>query len=303
MKKIIFVIFLSILFFNFISFSIASNKTLIKNIIYVDDDNSDGPWDGSIEYPFRYIQDGIDIATEGDTVYVYNGTYNESYIYIKRSINLVGENRDKTIIDAKQAVDVIYVYAPYVNISGLYIRNAFRAGINLASNSSNYVNIYNNIFSDNAHGIHPYFSNKNLTISNNIFLNNVNGIYLVSSSYACIFQNNIINNSWGIRISSSTHNKIYNNNITFFKKMGIELDSFSNSNYIYNNNFIRNSGSINAYFRLFSVNNIWDENYWDGSGTRPYIIWGSILTIIPTWINIDWHPVGKPNNIQKSSFL
>ena len=28
--------------------------------------------------------------------------------------------------------------------------------------------------------------------------------------------------------------------------MGIEISSFSNHNHIYNNNFIRNSGSINA---------------------------------------------------------
>jgi parallel beta-helix repeat protein len=279
-------------------FSVSGIIIQKNNIIYVDDDNLDGPWDGSIEHPFRYIQDGIDNAVEGYTVFIFNGTYYESYININKSINLVGESRDKTIIDADQAVDIIYIYAPYVNISGFKICNAFRAGINLASNNSNYVTIYNNVFSDNAHGIHPYFHNKNLTISNNIFLNNVNGIYLVSSSYARVFHNNITYNSWGIRISSSSYNDIYDNNITFYKKMGIELYSFSNSNYIHHNNFIRNCGSINAYFRLFSLNNVWNENYWDGSGTRPYIIWGSIFTIVPTWFNIDWHPVEKPYVIQ-----
>ena len=29
-----------------------------SNMIYVDDDNIDGPWDGTQEYPFQDIQDG-----------------------------------------------------------------------------------------------------------------------------------------------------------------------------------------------------------------------------------------------------
>ncbi|HIG99638.1 MAG TPA: hypothetical protein HA258_03550, partial [Thermoplasmata archaeon] len=28
--------------------------------IYVDDSNTDGPWDGSIEHPYQFIQDGVD---------------------------------------------------------------------------------------------------------------------------------------------------------------------------------------------------------------------------------------------------
>jgi len=27
--------------------------------IYVDDDNTEGPWDGSIDYPYQFIQDPI----------------------------------------------------------------------------------------------------------------------------------------------------------------------------------------------------------------------------------------------------
>jgi len=274
---------------------VSSDKSNFIKTIYVDDI----PGSGLDNPPEDYtrIQDAIDNASDRDTIFVYNGTYHENYINIHNTINLIGENRDTTIIDANQAVDAIYVYVPYVNISGFNIQNAFRAGINLASNNSNYINISNNIFSNNAHGIHPYFTNKNLTISYNIFVNNVNGIYLVSSSYARVYKNNITNNSWGIRSSSSTYCEIYNNNITFYKKMGIELYLFSNNNYIHHNNFIRNSGSINAYFRQLSINNIWDKNYWDETRTRPYIIIGSILTYIPTWINVDWNPAVEPYDI------
>ena len=37
-------------------------------IIYVDDDNTDGPWDGTWSHPYQYIQDGVDNANAGDTI-------------------------------------------------------------------------------------------------------------------------------------------------------------------------------------------------------------------------------------------
>jgi hypothetical protein len=47
---------------------------------------------------YTSIQDAIDNASIGDTVFVYNGTYYE-IITIDKSINLVGEDRYNTIID------------------------------------------------------------------------------------------------------------------------------------------------------------------------------------------------------------
>ncbi len=48
---------------------------LFATTIYVDDDNTGGPWDGSSAHPYQYIQDGIDNSNPNDTVMVRNGTY------------------------------------------------------------------------------------------------------------------------------------------------------------------------------------------------------------------------------------
>ena len=52
--------------------------------IYVNDNNTAGPWDGSYKYPFQHIQCGINKAENGDIIYVFSGTYVEN---VKKKIN------------------------------------------------------------------------------------------------------------------------------------------------------------------------------------------------------------------------
>jgi PKD repeat protein len=70
---------------------------------------------------YSSIQDAIDNASDGYTIYVYSGIYYEN-IVIYKSINLTGENIKTTIIYGNGIDDVIKVTADYVNISGFTIR-------------------------------------------------------------------------------------------------------------------------------------------------------------------------------------
>ena len=45
--------------------------------IYVDCKNNEGPWDGTLEHPYRWIWQGIDAANSGDTVFVFFGVYSD----------------------------------------------------------------------------------------------------------------------------------------------------------------------------------------------------------------------------------
>ena len=58
-------------------------------IIYVDDDNTAGPWYGTALNPYQYIQHGINAAVSGiDDIEVAPGTYYETINFIGKAVRL-----------------------------------------------------------------------------------------------------------------------------------------------------------------------------------------------------------------------
>ena len=85
----------------------------LGNILYVDDDNTNGPWDGTINHPYQYIQDAIQAAQSHDHIYVFNGSYHE-HLHITKTLTLEGESNQHTIIDGNYISNVISITAPNV---------------------------------------------------------------------------------------------------------------------------------------------------------------------------------------------
>jgi parallel beta-helix repeat protein len=141
--------------------------------IYVDDDNTVGPWDGTMDYPYQFIQDGIDYATAGGTIFVFNGRYNENVV-ISKSLNLIGEERDSTVITGDGFGTVVKIIAEYVNLTGFTITDS-------GSNSNNA-------------GIMIHTSSNCIT-DNNIQKNNYYGLYVIEGNNT-IYHNNIIENTY-----------------------------------------------------------------------------------------------------------
>ena len=145
---------------------------------------------------YTSIQDAIDNASDGDTIYIPSGIYYEN-IVIKKSISLVGEDKNTTIIDGSGGEIVVYVLSNWVNISGFTIKNSSsyynygNGGIFI--DASSFITITDNIITKNKYGIYlyseySYYSCTNNTITRNIILNNNNGIF------CDICTNNNINN-------------------------------------------------------------------------------------------------------------
>jgi len=261
MKKILILIIL----FTFLlsgSVSLARNQ---NKTIYVDDD-------GGVD--FTRIQDAINAASNGDTIFVYSGIYYEN-ILIDKSIILQGEDKSSTIIDGGGSGDVIYISSNEVTISGLTVKNSGinpdwndpDAGIDVKSSNNN---IYDIIADSNNNGI--FIKSDENKINNNVIQNNKRyGIFIYKSNKNIIEENEITNN---IKIFES------------FTGAGV----FINEGYdcsIINNNFLDNSfGIISGYSSKINItgNRITSDStllLYKGSNLliESNNIIGSILTI------------------------
>lgn len=279
------------------------------------------------------IQSAIDNANEGDVVFVYSGIYYEN-IKIKKSIHLIGKNKNNTIIDGKGSGDVITVYADNVEINGFTIRSAgelIQIGICIKNVQNCFV--VNNIIKDNIFGISfGNSSSNNLIVSNyltnnkweginvkgqdnniydNIVEKNGVGIDLSSSSHGYIIRNEITSNSINaLELWHSEKNTITNNHIhggtqllyscynTFYNN---EIDGrfyityFSNHTTIIYNNMYE---SFNNYGYSGSYYNNWDRNYWyKWPIFLPRPIRGTYDLGKTHCFTFDWHPAKEPYDI------
>lgn len=215
--------------------------------IYVDDDNTAGPWSGTQEYPYQYIQDGIDNASDSDTVFVYNGAYHEN-IVLGKTIRLVGEDKSSTIIDGGEIIHInatIDVSAENVDICGFTIKNILYNGCGI-SNIRDNCTIHRNIITETSTGILLGFD-EGCFIYDNIINNNSCGINLLDSNDNRIVDNTIDKNDLGIVLlsmfdSRNKNNEISLNIITNNRYYGIALYG-GEENEVYLNN-IENNGNV-----------------------------------------------------------
>ena len=121
MKRVIAAITAILLFLPiFASFQTGRCEETTKNIFYVG---------GTEPENYSSIQNAIDNASDGDTIFVYNGIYNENII-VNKTIDLIGENKENTIINGyineiyENFLIAFYILADQVNLSSFTITNS-----------------------------------------------------------------------------------------------------------------------------------------------------------------------------------
>jgi len=225
LKKILSFLILILLFVTNISIIPAEND--IDRTIIVDDDNINGPWDGSWEYPFQTIHDAINDSKDGETIYVLKGTYYERTIIIDKQIDLIGENEETTIIYNKNDDQVVKIVHPNIALMGFTVRNAKSEGVLVLADN---VTLRNLILIDNGFNNIRIFSSNNCSILfSTSILNNSKGlgIKLIKSNNCNIFHFTTLGmHQIGINLESSN-----NNDISSCKDYGSNIGiRFSNSN-------------------------------------------------------------------------
>lgn len=273
----------------------SMSHLLYSNTLYV---GGDGPGN------YSTIQEAINDANNGDTIFVYNGTYVEEII-IEKTIDLIGENPVTTTIESSYIGPIIWIKADYVSVKQFTIK----ADIQCICISSS----QNNVIKNNIMTRYGSIINKKELLPDD-------GIDLVDTVDTIIANNTIHNRTLGIGSQNASNNHIYSNTITdcvacinleYFSNhnnitendcidnfyFGILISESSNYNNIYHNNFI--NCDQNAFDECM---NSWDNdypsggNYWDdytgtdndgdGIGDIPYLI--------PGGDNEDRYPLMKP---------
>ncbi len=255
---------------------------------------------------YTTIQEGIDAANPGDTVYVHASVYYENVI-INKTINLTGENKDTTIIDGNGSSNCIFVNSVnYVNITGFTVKNG-TFGVYI--NSSSYSNIRgNSIINQTIGGISLNHSSKNNIIDNFICdiinkssgWNKLYGIYLNDSSENIIETNRVYNLSaeryiYGFHFTSSSNNTISTNhvyNLTTANRSAYGMYLLNCHNNTMDSNNIselnRNDDSLGIYLSSSQYNNITSNHIFNLSANR------NVRSI---------RLAGSSNNIIKSNYL
>jgi len=243
----------------------STMSTLVGNTLYVG---------GSGEGNYTKIQDAIDNASDGDTVFVYDDSspYNE-FVWVNKSINLIGEDKNTTVIYGWGTGSrvVVYITADNVSVTGFTILNCtgfLDRGISIYK-AANVIISGNIIKNNHLEGVfNPMSSNTTIlgntfinngysisldgnrgTVKGNIITNHVFGINM-KSSFNVIEKNTIFSpkfefphNTWGIAMSQDSSKNIVKENTITDHLWGITISDS-------NNNIISENTITNHYFSI-----------------------------------------------------
>jgi len=258
-RKSIYIVVILILLSYFIypPFSVLKNSAEAATI-YVDDTGGAN---------FTSIQAAIDAASDGDTIFVYEGIYHEN-IVITKNITLKGDSK-KAVVDGGYGGDVITIMGASVSISGFTIINSGDGDYGIKIYASNDCIIRACNISNNYGGIGIFWSDNNI-IGRNVFTDNTYAIFSTSGKYNRIEENIFSSNINAIRLSGG---------------------SYTSGNIIRYNNFMGNSvdgvdDGISNYWDYEHVGNYWDKYAGndadgDGIGDIAYTIYGDVKDHYP----------------------
>ncbi len=212
------------------------------------------------DYPT--INAALQNATDGDTIFVKAGAYNERLV-IDKAVTLLGEDKESTIINGTNRGTVLLVKHDNVTISG------FTVIYDQSPNSPKGIWMW----STRLIGIH-LLSAKYCSIAGNKIMDCGGGIWLYDSSRNTIADNYLYRNDYGIRVEGSTNN-LFEDNVVTGNWEGMDFIS-SNYNRLRGNQMTANGHNfaLNGDKDLHYLNDLDTSNKVDG---KPIYCWVGIM--------------------------
>lgn len=187
--------------------------------------------DGSADY--SAIQQAIDNpeTLAGDTILVNSGVYHE-HLVVDKSLSIIGEDQDNTIIDGDGYGRVVMITASNVAIRGFTVQNGDEgivipadennvtdnvflyngAGVLLDTNCEGNIISWNKILYSDTLGIYGDRCGGNVIANNNVSFSSWHGIFLYASEPSIVDGNSVSSNGMdGVRIRYSSNNTITGN--------------------------------------------------------------------------------------------
>ena len=245
---------------------------------------------------FEAIQDSVNSAGEGDTIYLKNQTYIGSgiEIVVEKSLTFIGND---TILDAQELSGIFNITEGVHNITFRNIKftKGYGSLINSRSGNTNIINcsISDNVYYYNSNQVEINNSESNVTILDSVFENNSNpneyddGVLQILSKNTvidnCIFNDNYNNKDYrvssvmGFAITCFSENVVFRNsiitnNFDYLSGYGNTV-AFQGSNInIFNCSFVNNSqrykGNSSGYTGILEVGRykdfqLEDDERWD----------------------------------------
>jgi parallel beta-helix repeat protein len=248
--------------------------TLTCSFSFVERDDAHAA-SSAIIVPDQYstIQEAINNAVDGDTIFVKAGTYYE-HVVVNKTVSLVGEGCSTTIVDGNGTGCVIYVLWDNVSITGftiqrgefgIYVLNAMYTeilgntmahnigsgwGTGMRLDSAGYTLVHDNEITDNWRAIHLIASSPYVSIYRNNMTYNDFGIRVLGggSNYLSVSGNYIANNrGYGVAVTGiggESNYAVISGNVIVNNVDGVALGQGSSYNTVIQNNINGNEYGI-----------------------------------------------------------
>ena len=203
---------------------------------------------------YSTIQDAINAASEGDTIFVKKGTYEEKTLEINKALSLIGEDADNTIINLHPQYNETWI-----------LTTPFRTYSNAITIKANDVTLSNLTIVPEPGGDISISGERNQIFGNKIVGTNYQTSLHVKNSFVVMAGNTVSS-----IILENAHSNTISNNTCGYLQLGY-ANQTSTNNVISGNAF----GGGPTYFRgiliVASSNNIFYNNY-----IANYRGWGGV---------------------------